>query len=187
MKENDNVEAPSVDFSMQFNFAKNSEKVEERIFAVLKDLVGQVAQDKIQPLGALIVFGDFEAHGPVISGMVQMKPKQNPIESFKTVENVHGVDCLVEFSRAPYDGALVVDRTGQIIGAGVYLVVDNPLLDTPEDCGTRHKAAASFSKRNDVISVFTVSEETNVARIWKEGKLVQTYRFSDEGGKETSE
>jgi len=187
MKENGNDGAPHVDFSMQFNFAKNSEKVEEKIFNILKNIVDQIAQSKLESLGALIVFGDFETHGPVVQGMVQMKPKQNPIESLKMIDTSHGIDCLIEYSQAPYDGAVVVDRTGQIIGAGIYLVVDDPLLDTPEDCGTRHKAAASFSKRNDVISVLTLSEETNVARIWKDGKLMRTYRFSDEDGKEISE
>lgn len=184
MEENSNG-APNVDFSMQFGFAKTSEKAEKVIFDTLRSLADAVATKELKPLGAIVVFGDFEKHGPVVHGMVQMKPKQNPIESLELVSQNHGV--IERLSRPPFDGAIVVDRTGQIIGAGIYLVVDNPLIDTPEDCGTRHKAAASFSKRKDVISVLTLSEETNAVRIWKDGKPVKTYRFSDEEGKETEE
>lgn len=171
-------EAPYVDFSMQFSFAKNDEKFERTIFELLKGLAKSVAADIEAPLGALVVLGDFEKD-PRVDGMVQMKPKQNPIESLKMVDTEAGRHCIIEYSRPPHDGAIVVDRSGQIIGAGVYLVVDSPMLDTPEDCGTRHKAAASFSLRKDVIGVLTLSEETNTVRVWKDGKLKEVFRVED--------
>lgn len=171
-------EAPYVDFSMQFSFAKNDEKFERTIFEILKDLAKAVAAGVEAPLGALVVLGDFEKE-PRVDGMVQMKPKQNPIEALRMADTEAGKQCIIEYSRPPYDGAVVVDRSGQIIGAGIYLVVDSPMLDTPEDCGTRHKAAASFSLRNDVIGVLTLSEETNTVRVWKDGKLKEVFRVED--------
>lgn len=176
-------EAPYVDFSMQFSLAKHEEKVEQTIFEILVSLAASVAASDIRPLGAIVVLGDFEKQ-PKVSGMVQMKPKQNPIESLRTVDSDSAAHWIREFSEPPYDGAVVVDRSGQIVGAGVYLVIDNPTLATPDDCGTRHKAAASFSLRNDVISVLTISEETNTVRVWKDGKLKNVFRVEEQESKE---
>lgn len=171
---------PYVDFSLQFNLAKNNEKIERCIFESLRDVAKSVAEGKSTKLGALIVLGDFEKFGPRTKGMVQMKPKQNPVESLIMLENENGPSIIREFSGTGFDGAMIVDKTGQIIGAGVYLVIDQPMLETPEDCGTRHKAAASFSKRADVISVLTLSEETNTVRIWQDGKVKEVFRISED-------
>jgi len=167
---------PFVDFSLQFGLAKNSEKVEKCIFESLKEIAKSIADGSASKLGALIVVGDFEKHGPVIQGMVQMKPKQNPVEKLMLFDGEQGAGFINELSGSGFDGAMVVDRTGQILGAGIYLVVDDPTLDTPEDCGTRHKAAASFSRRPDVISVLTLSEETNTVRVWQHGKVKEVFR-----------
>jgi DNA integrity scanning protein DisA with diadenylate cyclase activity len=174
-----NSAALFIDFSMQFSFAKNNERVERCIFESLQKLAKEVTTGKQDAIGSIIVLGDFEKFGPKVDGMVQMKPKQNPIESLKMFDSLHGNDYIKEFSESPFDGAIIVDKTGQIVGAGVYLVVSDPTLDTPEDCGTRHKAAASFSRRNDVISVLTLSEETNTVRIWQHGKIKEVYRTTD--------
>lgn len=178
---------PFVDFSMQFSLAKNNERVERCIFESLQILAREVALNKHKALGAIVVLGDFEKFGPRINGMVQMKPKQNPVESLRIFDMAHGADYIKEFSVSPFDGAMVVDKTGQIIGAGVYLVVEDPTLDTPEDCGTRHKAAASFSRRDDVISVLTLSEETNTVRIWQNGKVKEVYRTNEVVAEEKEE
>lgn len=170
------VEAPHVDFSMQLSLNKGSEHVEKDIFDCLTSIATNVEAGECEPLGAIIVLGDFEKFGPQISGMVQMKPKQNPVESLIMINTEDSVHYIKEYSMAPFDGAIVVNGSGQILGAGIYLVVDNPLLETPDDCGTRHKAAASFSERNDVISVLTLSEETNTVRLWKKGKTKSVFR-----------
>ena len=171
---------PSVDFSMQINLAKNNEKVEKKIFKLLCGIAEKIVGQSQEPIGTIIVLGDFEKYGPVISGVVQMKPKQNPIDTFKIVDTEHGAQLIKEYSQSPYDGAMILDKTGQILGVGVYLIIEHPTLDIPDDCGTRHKAAASFSMRSDVISVFTLSEETNIVRIWKEGKAAKVFRVEDE-------
>jgi len=174
---------PSVDFSLQLSLDKNSEHVESSAFEWLKIIAKEVHGGKQDSLGALIVVGEFEKFGPRVQGMLQMKPKQNPIESMKMIDSEDSGTHIKDFSEPPYDGAIVVNSTGQIVGAGIYLVIDNPTLDTPEDCGTRHKAAASFSLRNDVIGVLTLSEETNIVRVWKDGRVSKVYRIEDEENK----
>ena len=173
-------EALSVDFSTQLRLDSNCEHVESSIFSWLQIVAAQVAKGDVGPLGAIIVLGDFDKFGPRIDGMVQMKPKQNPIESFLLIDTEDSDRYIKKFSQAPYDGAIVVNKTGQIIGAGIYLVIEDPTLDIPDDCGTRHKAAASFSLRNDVKSVLTISEETNIVRIWKDGQVQKAHRVDDQ-------
>jgi hypothetical protein len=41
-------------------------------------------------------------------------------------------------------------------------------------------AAASFSLQNSVTSVLTLSEETNIVRIWKSGKIVKESQIKAE-------
>ena len=163
------VEAPSVDFSLQLSLLAD-EEVESSILNTLRELASDVANKKCTGIGAIVVLGDF-IQGYLAEGLVQMKPKQNPIKSLIKIDEKEGVDTVRIFSSSPYDGAIVVNKTGQIIGAGLYLVVDHPEIEIPDDCGTRHKAAASFSLRDGIISVLTLSEETNSVRIWKNGEL----------------
>ena len=168
MKNTNSIGAPSVDFSRQFELA--NENTEDNILRVLTDIAKSIADGNMPNLGAIVVLGDFSQSKEDVRGLVQMKPKENPIQSFTLVDSEDGTDAIVKFSQQPYDGAVVVDRTGQIIGAGVYLVVEHPTLIIPNGCGTRHKAAASFSLRNDVIAVLTLSEESHTIRVWKDGK-----------------
>ena len=163
------IEAPSVDFSLQLSLLAD-EEVENSIFNTLKQLASDVVNKKCTGIGAIVVLGDFTPFH-MVEGLVQMKPKQNPIKSLITIDKKEGLDTIRIFSSYPYDGAIIVNKTGQIIGAGLYLVVDHPEIEIPDDCGTRHKAAASFSLRDDIISVLTLSEETNSVRIWRDGEL----------------
>lgn len=178
--EQNNNEAPHVDFSLQLSLDNNSERIESSILEWLKLIAKDVVDEKVDPIGAIVVLGDFEGHGSRVDGMVQMKPKQNPVESLVMIDTDIGDEVIKRYSCSPYDGAIVVHRSGQVLGAGIYLVIDNPMLETPDDCGTRHKAAASFSERNDVISVLTLSEETNAVRLWKDGKTKSVYKIETE-------
>jgi DNA integrity scanning protein DisA with diadenylate cyclase activity len=165
-EKNQNNTAPSVDFSLQFCLATDNEKVEEDILGILKNMVSEARHD----VGAIVVFGDFSKSRQCVAGLIQMKPKTNPITSLIMIDSKEGAEIVKTFSMPPHDGAIVVDKTGQILGAGIYLMVNHPTLELPEGCGTRHKAAASFSLHNDVISVLTLSEETNIIRLWRDGK-----------------
>lgn len=150
----------------------NTSKIEENIFSILEDIALDVVNGRTDAMGSIIVFGNFLQSRDRTENLIQMKPKKNPINSLIMVGSEESILTIKKFSRHPYDGAIVIDITGQIIGAGIYLVVDHPTIDLPEDCGTRHKAAASFSLQNNVYSVLTLSGETNSVRIWKSGKEV---------------
>lgn len=178
-----NDKKPNTDFSNQSKFT-NCDLAEQRLIYKLH-LMGEhmITEEK---LGAIVVFGDFLKDDCVVDGIVQMKPKENPVDEFLTIDSAGSVRFMVKFSSAPYDGAIIVDRSGQIIGAGVYLVVENPTIEIPDGCGTRHKAAASFSLRDDVISVLTISEETGIMRRWTNGVSQEINKNPEEMNGENS-
>jgi len=160
--------APAIDFTSQLNLA-NSKDVEEKILDILK----KIAKDGKNSTGAIIVLGTWLVSNPIAKGMLQLKPSENPIDKFITVNSIENVDMLLHFSSSPFDGAIVINTSGQILGAGVYLIVEHPMVEIPEGCGTRHKAAASFSLRDDVVSVLTLSEESKIIRVWKDGQYTK--------------
>ena len=164
--------APAIDFTSQLNLANNNKDVEEKILNILKKIAKDIKDGK-DGTGAIVVLGTWSALNPIAKGMLQLKPSKNPIDKFITVDSIDNVDMIRHFSSSPFDGAIIINTSSQILGAGVYLVVEHPMIEIPEGCGTRHKAAASFSLRDDVISVLTLSEETNIIRIWKNGQYIK--------------
>jgi DNA integrity scanning protein DisA with diadenylate cyclase activity len=131
-----------VDFSLQFRLATDNEKIEKHIFNILEDIANSV-DSSTRKVGAIVVFGDFSQSRQCIEGLVQMKPKQNPITSLIMIDTDEGAETVETFSRYPHDGAIVVDKTGQ---------------------------------NNDVISVLTLSEETNTIRLWRDGKEEESHK-----------
>ena len=174
----DNVKAPAIDFSLQFSAAREYQKVEKKIFSLLCDISKECYGGK-NKIGILVVFGIFDtASGYVVKDMRQIG--LNPIQKYLNVSSQSFEKEIKKLFREGLDGAIVVNRNGQIIGSRAYLIVDNPSLEVPEGCGTRHITAASFSIRKDVISVFTLSEETSTVRIWKDGNFSEQYSPEDE-------
>lgn len=158
---------PTADFSYQVNLSR--EKVEKKIFTMLCKITDKLTREK-QNRGALIVFGEF---GSNVNGMRRFGPGR--IEKYLNVVNANSEQSIMEIFESGKDGAVIIDDSGQLLGTGIYLTVDNPNLDIPEGTGTRHISAASFSKREDVIATLTMSEETGVVRMWKEGAFTEQY------------
>ncbi len=168
----------SADFSFQFSAAREHQKVEKKVFNILCEISKENKKSKSK-LGILVVFGVFDiAKDCVVSGMRQIGI--NPIQKYIDISNSSFKDDISELFRDGSDGAIVINRNGQIIGSKVYLIVDNPSLEVPDGCGTRHISAASFSERDDVIAVFTLSEETSVVRTWKDGSFTDQFNPEDE-------
>jgi len=168
----------SADFSFQFSAAREHQKVEKKIFGLLCE-VAKENKDRAKKLGILIVLGIFDtAKDNIVSGMRQIGI--NPIQKYIDISSSSFDKDISVLLRDEADGAIVVNRNGQIIGSKVYLIVDNPALEVPDGCGTRHISAASFSMREDVIAVFTLSEETSIVRTWKDGAFVDQYNPEDE-------
>jgi DNA integrity scanning protein DisA with diadenylate cyclase activity len=169
------------DFSFQFNAAREFLKVEKKIFNALCDIAKENKAKKVTPksLGILVVLGVFDGENDHhITGLRQIGI--NPIQKYINICDKAFDKDVASILREGQDGAILVNRNGQIIGSRIYLVVDDSSLDVPEGCGTRHISAASFSTREDVIATFTLSEETSIVRNWKNGTFVEQYDPADE-------
>ena len=139
------------------------------------DMISETAnalRDKGRKRGALIVIGDFASIGSVKGAI---PPKENPFEGLFLSAGDKVFQRMLLQNSALEDGAVVVDKSGQVLGGRIYLLVDNPLVDVPEGCFARHRAAASASLRKDVEAVITLSEEQNIARVFREGRVVEEY------------
>lgn len=168
----------SADFSFQFSAAREHQKVEKKVFNTLCE-ISKEGRSKDSKLGILVVFGIFDTSKEyVVSGMRQIG--MNPIQKYIDIASPSFKEDVSDLFRDGADGAIVINRNGQIIGSKVYLIVDNPSLEVPDGCGTRHISAASFSERDDVIAVFTLSEETSVVRTWKGGSFTDQFDPEDE-------
>lgn len=163
----------SVDFSFQFNSAREFQKVEKKIYNSLIE-ISNSSHKKQSSVGCLIVFGNFDFYRDhIVPGMRQIGI--NPIQKYFNISVQSFEKDFLSLIKENNDGSIIINRDGQILGSKIYLTVDNPVLDVPDGCGTRHISAASFSTRKDVISVFTLSEETNLVRIWKDGQISEQY------------
>jgi len=168
----------SADFSFQFSAAREHQKVEKKVFSILCEISKENIKRDTK-LGILVVFGVFDTSKEyVVSGMRQIGI--NPIQKYIDISSSSFKDDISDLFRDGSDGAIIINRNGQIIGSKVYLIVDNPSLEVPDGCGTRHISAASFSERDDVIAVFTLSEETSVVRTWKDGSFTDQFDPEDE-------
>ena len=161
----------SVDFSYQFNMAK--EKVERKIFAYLNEVSAALYKNG-KKLGILVVLGSFgDSSGGSVGGMRRLG--KDHLQTYINVMFVQFKDEVLKLFNQGSDGAIIVSEHGQVLGNQIYLTVDNPSLDIPEGAGTRHISAASFSCRDDVIATFTLSEETLVVRMWKDGAFIEQF------------
>jgi DNA integrity scanning protein DisA with diadenylate cyclase activity len=174
------VNASCVDFSFQFNTAKEYEKVEKKIFTYICEIAKDCGENSIKK-GIIAVVGWFDSSKDyLIPGMRQIG--KNPVQKYLSYSISSHKKELVSMMSENLDGAFVINRNGQLLGSGIYLTVDNPSFEIPDGSGTRHITAASFSAREDVQSIITLSEETNTVRVWKNGTFVEQYEpFDDEG------
>lgn len=166
---------PHVDFSVQWD-------MEDCIHteAVLWDGACRIATRSYMDTeyfsgGVIVVVGTF---GRIVEGMVRMG--ENPVQSYIRLDKDNVIEIIEKYAYG-FDGAIVIHETGQVLGAGIYLEVENPMLYLPNGCGTRHKAAASFSLRNNVSGVLTISEETQIVRFWQDGKVTREFDVAKGG------
>lgn len=165
---------PSVDVKQQA--ALGAEVPPERditreVFKMISES-SDALHERGQKRGALLVIGRFASIGQ-IKGAVP--PKTNPFEGLYVSAGDKAFQRMLLRDEALEDGAVVVDTSGQVLGGRIYLVVDHPDIEIPEGCFARHKAAASTSLRRDVEAVITLSEGNNIARVFRDGGVVEVY------------
>jgi len=164
---------PTTDYSFQFNMAR--ERAEKKIYNILCTLTDKLYDKKQKEIGILVVLGTFDRYEDYkVPGMRQLG--KNTIQKYINVAFGQFEEDITKIFESGDDGAIIINHNGQILGTGIYLMVTNPLLDIPDGAGTRHISAASFSTRQDVIATFTLSEESLIVRIWKDGAFTDQYR-----------
>ncbi len=177
--------SPYVDFSFQFNTAKEYAKVEKKVFDYIC-AVSQHCHEQKSNRGLLVVLGIFDnSKDYIVHGMRQIG--KNPIQKYLNTTVTSHKKEISAMMLENYDGAFIVNRNGQLLGAGIYLTVENPNLDIPDGSGTRHITAASFSTEPHVHAIFTLSEETNTVRVWKNGTFVEQFDPSEADEEDVSE
>lgn len=173
-KEKKRAPKPSVDVKDQVALGAEvppKRDITREVFRLISESADAL-HDKGLKRGALIVIGRFASMGQV-KGAVP--PKTNPFEGRYISAGDKAFQHMLLHDEALEDGAVVVDTSGQVLGGRIYLLVDHPEVKVPEGCFARHKAAASTSLRRDVESVITLSEEKNVARVFRDGRVTSTY------------
>lgn len=166
-----NLKGPSVDFSFQLNLARD--KTEKKIFSYLSEISQKNYQSE-NKIGLLIVLGIFGcSKSPIVDGMRSLTKEK--IDVYLNINFSQFKEEIMEMFQAGNDGAIIINQDGQILAEKIYLTVDNPSLEIPEGTGTRHISGASFSTRHDVLATFTLSEETSVVRIWKDGHYTEQF------------
>lgn len=160
----------AVDFSYQLSNSR--ERVEQKIFSILCAISTDLfAANK--SVGSIIIFGIFKSQ---VNGMRQFGSSK--LEKYISVMGTQEEE-FSEMVKSGADGAIIISDSGQVLGSGIYLAVDDPTLDIPEGTGTRHISAASFSTREEVLAAFTLSEETGIVRKWKKGAISSQFDPSE--------
>lgn len=164
-----------LDLQDQARLAQINKKLEKKIY----DFLCQEAKRGIRTedrRGALIVLGEFVRYDYTIPGMRQFK--SNPIEGSALFITDKGASTKLKdlFNE---DGAILIDTTGQILAARVYLHVDDAAVTVDEECSTRHLSAASFSQGSHIVACFTLSEETGKVRHYVGGKCEDVFDPQD--------
>lgn len=113
-----------------------------------------------QRIGALIVLENEMGLGDYYSGATKLNAdfsRQLLVAIFNPYSPLH-------------DGAVVINRKGQIAYAGCILPLSKE-IDITKNQGTRHRAALGLSEESDAV-ILTVSEETGEISIAHNGELV---------------
>jgi len=155
-----------LDLGPQALLAKRNQILQKKMFDMLKEIADEQSGKK-KLLGALVVLGVFAKTDYKIVGMKQIQT--NPLEGrVARITEKDTKEALKELFS--YDGALIVDQSGQMLAARVYVSVDHADLTVDDECSTRHLTAASASTRDDIIATFTISEQTGKVRWYVKGK-----------------
>lgn len=160
-----------LDMTNQARVADINRRQEKRIWRLLKELAVKDAKENSHR-GALIVLGEFVRFDYKIPGMRQIG--ENPLSGAALYLSDKEIQEKFE-PLLDLDGAIVVDATGQVMAAKVYLQVDHADAAVEEECSARHITAASFSMNQHIVSCFTMSEQTGKVRMYQDGAQTKVF------------
>jgi len=141
------------------------------LFALASEVAKRWLKEN-RKVGVLTVIGSFyKGKHCRVAGMRQLGG-HNPLDKrLITADSPEFAEMLYRDDALTGDGAIIVNSTGQVLGAAAYVVVDYPKVVIPEEGGSRHLAAASASLRHDVLGAVTISEETRRVRLFIKGRV----------------
>ncbi|MFT4548503.1 MAG: diadenylate cyclase [Verrucomicrobiales bacterium] len=122
-----------------------------------------------KPLGAIFVLGD-PAELKKYTRQLILNPLEGHPRRVRQIQKQQLLESLREL--ASLDGAIIVDRLGVVVSAGVYL--DAPLtkkVQIESGLGARHTAAAAISAKGDAVSI-AISESSGTVTVFSQGSSV---------------
>lgn len=159
-------------------------EIKLKILEILKNLVKRA---KIE-FGMLIVYGWKREWNKIYASILD--ETQNLFETkdynLRDVSLKKAIKIFTELRE--FDGAILINKDGKILASGAYLINLNPLKaleklhkkgsDLSDAFGfkskvhTRHIIAITTSTILDETTVYTVSEENSIIRIYEKGEIV---------------
>jgi len=139
-----------------------------REFICLLDIALRLANQgrEGKKIGTTFILGDYKKYDKYLKQLVLNPCKGHPRKS----RNIHDVDFFETIREyAALDGAFIVDDTGVVEKAGVYL--NPPASDKAtllKGFGARHAAAASLTAVTEALAI-TVSESSSSIVVFFEG------------------
>jgi len=163
----------AIDYETQFKLSDDLKNVKIRLRETCEKISDKRAEGNLEG-GLLIALGDY-FQGVPAARQLGKNPLQDRLITVFQDDFQETLEDLMIPDSTYHDGAILIDRTGQVLGASVYLQVEHPDIDIDEGCSTRHLAACSYSKRPETIRTYTVSEETGKVRIYINGERTEIY------------
>jgi DNA integrity scanning protein DisA with diadenylate cyclase activity len=169
---------PEINYDKQVSTAQGAMQAQDLphyLFALASEVAKRWLKES-RKIGVLLVIGDFcNGKRCRAAGMRQLGGS-NPLNGrFIAADSPEFAELLHHDDVLTGDGAIVINSTGQVLGASAYVVVDYPKAVIPEEGGSRHLAAASASIRPDVMATVTISEETRRVRLFLRGRVAAMF------------
>lgn len=159
-------------------------EIKLKILNILKKLL---RRSKIN-FGMLIVYGWRKEWNNVYASILDETQNLFDDKNYN-LENLSYNRAIKIFNRLrKFDGAILINRNGKILASGVYLINLNPLKvleklhkkgsDLSDAFGfkskvhTRHIIAITASYILNDTTIYTVSEENNIIRIYEKGEII---------------
>jgi DNA integrity scanning protein DisA with diadenylate cyclase activity len=139
-----------------------------RLIAIALRLSGEGREGR--PIGTVFVLGGGDELSPYLRQLVLNPGEGHPRRS----RSIHADDffeTIREF--AALDGAFIVNETGVVEAAGVYLEVPRKRIRLPQGLGARHSAAAGITAATTAVAV-VVSESSGTVTTFRGGRPVLT-------------
>ncbi len=148
--------------------------IQEQVFMSVTKIAIEIGLEGREghTIGTAFVIGDSEK---VMASSRQLV--LNPFEGHKRekrmVTDTETQDNIKEF--AQLDGVFVVSGEGVVEAAGRYITIDTGIVKLQRGLGTRHSSVAALTQATNALGI-VVSQSGGVIRIFKEGKIVATFK-----------